>query len=104
MKLKEILKKTMAFLFISGVLVVNNISMCSVNAESYNYTGKSNPSKVNNLVVPTVLKQGQSCSISGKVTIKKGAPKGTYSAAVIADKGKSYYYDSTRTIIKIKVK
>ena len=74
MKLKKKIKKTMAFLFLSGVLVVNNISMCSVNAESYDYTNKCNPSNVSDLVVPTVLKQGQSCSISG--TVKINNPKG----------------------------
>lgn len=85
MKLKEILKKTMAFLFLSGVLVVNNISMCSVNAESYDYTGKSNPSKVSNLVVPTVLKQGQSCSISGTVTINNPNQKTWYCGVMVYD-------------------
>ncbi len=64
----KLLKTVLMCMLMSGLLMLNLIDIKTIEAASQSY-GSSGPANITNLTVPTLLKQGECCSVKGRVSV-----------------------------------
>lgn len=62
------IKTILICMLMSGLLMLNLIDIKTIEAASQSY-GSSGPANITNLTVPTLLKQGECCSVKGRVSV-----------------------------------